>query len=94
MGCSSNKTTFKVEKPKLNLPFPNQLELDNIKFIVVTKDNFDQVIQKAIQNGQEPVLISLSPNDYKNLSLNIKKIENYLREQRKIIILYKNYYEK
>jgi len=41
-----------------------------------------------------PVVFALTGSDYKALAINISDIKEYIILQRKIIRLYKNYYEK
>ena len=59
---------------------PTPLDLESVKFIIV----FDE--------DGEP-LFSLSEQDYKNLATNTDRIKNYIQLQKKIIQLYRDYYE-
>jgi len=93
-GCSAHSNKLPHNKPKLNLTLPDELKLDSVKFIVVHKDNVEEVFRLMESKEETPVLIGLTGDDYKNLSVNIQKIENVLREYRKTVILYKEYYEK
>lgn len=90
-GCAAKLSS--PQKPKLDLPLVEPLVLENIHFVVIHKDNAHLVFDKMQKEGKAPVLIGLSGTDYKNLSVNIQKIQNYLREQNKTLILYKEYYE-
>lgn len=92
-GCSTNKLKKIGEKPHLDLNVIEPLELDDVKFVVVHKDNAQQIFEDMQQKNEVPVLIGMSGTDYKKLSINMKKIQNYLREQQKTIILYREYYE-
>lgn len=94
-GCSilSLKKVDEDNTPKLKLPEPIELNMRSIKFLVVTKDNVDKVFKLLENNEEDLVIFSLTGTDYKNLSLNIQEIKNYIKQQRSVIKLYKEYYE-
>lgn len=92
-GCSANKLKKVGEKPQLDIDVAEPLDLEDVEFVVVHKDNIDQIFTEMENKNETPVLIGMSGSDYKKLSINMKKIQNYLREQQKTIILYKEYYE-
>lgn len=95
-GCTPRgpTPTLPKTKPNLNLPKLEPLKLDEVQFVIIHKNNANDVFSEMEKKGQRPLLIGLSAADYKNLSVNIKKIKNYLQEQQKVIILYGDYYEK
>lgn len=81
------------EKVKLELEQPKPLKPRNIKFIVITADNYQEVFQEMKDSGQDQVLFGLSDDDYEKLSLNLLELRNFIYQQRVIIEQYKNYYE-
>ena len=85
--------TKPIEKPPLRLESPKVLKLRRVKILVITPENASEVFKDLEARGIEPVLFALTGDDYKALSLNLQDIKNYVKSQRKIIILYKNYYE-
>lgn len=95
-GCASTKTVdVKTEPVKLNIAKPAQprpLVLNNVNWMVVTKDNLDAVIAKQSkeQNNSNPVFVALTMNDYKKLRLNLGELKRYISQQKSIIV----YYEK
>jgi hypothetical protein len=82
VSCSTKHEVISkpTEKPSLNISDPSPLDLDKVKFVIV----FD--------NDGEP-LFALSEQDYKNLAANTDQIKNYILLQKKIIQLYRDYYE-
>lgn len=80
-------------KPPLRLEDPAPLRLRPVEFIVVHKDNAQKTFSDLEQSGEEPVLFALSGNDYKSLAVNTQHIKTYVKNQRKIIRLYRKYYE-
>lgn len=89
-----NIKTEEVKRTKLNIKEPSPLEMRNVEFVIITKDNRDEVFKHLNEKGDDEVLIGLTDNNYENLSINLLKIRNHISEQKKIIDLYKNYYEK
>jgi hypothetical protein len=80
-------------KPPLHLSDPPALKLKTVEFVVVHKDNAEKTFSDLEKNGQEPVLFALTGKDYKSLAVNTLQIKNYVKNQRKIIRLYRKYYE-
>lgn len=93
-GCSAlHIISEPVDKPALNIEYPAPLELDDIEFYVLTKDNAIQVLDELEKKGLKPVIIGLSGKGYKVLALNIDKIKNHIELLNEIIKKYKEYYE-
>ena len=87
--------SYKIEKKRepLNLPNPEPLSLVDVEWIVVTKDNVDEVMEKVKAEGGDYALFAVTDEGYKKLSLNFADIRNKLYEQQQIILSYKEYYE-
>ena len=88
-------SSYKIEKKRepLNLPNPEPLSLVDVEWIVVTKDNVDEVMEKVKAEGGDYALFAVTDEGYKKLSLNFADIRNKLHEQNQIILSYKEYYE-
>ena len=88
--------TYTIEKKRepLNLTMPAPLELQDVDWIIITKDNADEVFEKikSEKNG-DYALFALTDNGYEKLALNFADIRNRIAEQRQIILSYKDYYE-
>ena len=88
--------TYTIEKKRepLALADPKPLELQDIDWIIITKDNADEVFEK-IKNDKngDYALFALTDNGYEKLALNFADIRNKIAEQRQIILSYKEYYE-
>ena len=87
--------SYKIEKKRepLNLPNPKPLDLIDVEWIVVTKDNIDEVMEKVKAEGGDYALFAVTDEGYKKLSTNFADIRNKLYEQNQIILSYKEYYE-
>ena len=87
--------TYKIEKKRepLAIEDPAPLELQDIDWIIITKDNADEVFEKIKAGGGEYSLFALTDKGYEKLALNFADIRNKIAEQRQIILSYKDYYE-
>lgn len=95
-ACSEKQIevrTVQDERIKLNLSEPNQLKLKPITFYVLTEKNKDAIFKQLESSNKDKVLISISDDDYQNMSENLVLIQNYITQQRYIIKSYKEYYE-
>ena len=88
----TNKIENKREPLAIENPAP--LELQDIDWIIITKENAEEVFEKVKndKNG-DYALFALTDTGYEKLALNFADIRNKLAEQRQIILSYKEYYE-
>ena len=96
-NCSSVKqlSIFKQEVPrqKLDLQKPTPLQLEQIKWIIITSENANEVFKKMEEQGLDPVLFGLTDNDYQLIAKNFAQIRNQLKITNDILDKYKEYYE-
>ena len=86
---------FKLEEPRqpLNLPDPAPLTLEDIRWIIITSENADEVFKKLEAAGVDPVIFGLTDKDYELLAKNFAQIRHNLKKKSEIIRSYKDYYE-
>jgi len=96
-NCSSWDRLTRIEVQTIEverqIPIQNRavrLELNNIKWFVVTEQNFEEFKEKYIKQNGEFLFFALSVRDYETLALNMADIKRYIKQQKQIII----YYEK
>jgi hypothetical protein len=75
----------------LNTPTP--LELENLRWIIITSENADEVFKKLEEQGIDPVLWGLTDKDFELLAKNFARIRNQLVVTNKLLDKYKEYYE-
>jgi len=96
-NCSGVKQLeiFKQEVPreKLNLNTPTPLELENLKWIIITSNNAEEVFKKLEEQGIDPVLWGLTDKDFELLAKNFARIRNQLKITNDLLSKYKEYYE-
>ena len=82
-----------VEKIPLGLEMPTPVVWKDFKFLVVTPDNYEKVIERLKSEGKRVALFAVDNKDYENLSLVVSDMKRYIGEQKIIIVEYKKYYE-
>ena len=96
-NCSGVKQLeiFKQEVPreKLNLNSPKPLELENLRWIIITSNNAEEVFKKLEEQGIDPVLWGLTDKDFELLAKNFARIRNQLKITNDLLDKYKEYYE-
>ena len=97
-GCSFGEKRikiFSVEEPraKLDYPMPTALQLEELKWIIITSKNAQEVFKKLEEAGIDPVLFGLTDKDYQVLARNFAQIRQKLQETNNLLEEYKKYYE-
>ena len=96
-GCSSIKQldifTMEVERQPLDLDKPTIQQLEELKWIIITSENADEVFKKMKEQGLDPVVFGLSDNDFKLLAKNFAQIRAHMMKLNVMIDEYKDYYE-
>ena len=98
-GCSiggeKKIKLFQIEKPreKLDYPMPTALELEQIKWIIITSENAEEVFAKLEAAGIDPVLFGITDKDFQVLARNFAQIRQKLQETNNLLEEYKKYYE-
>ena len=98
-GCSiggeKRIKIFSVEEPrqKLDYPMPTALQLEELKWIIITSENAEEVFKKLEEAGIDPVLFGLTDKDYQVLARNFAQIRQKLQETNNLLEEYKKYYE-
>lgn len=98
-GCASTPRVVDVksspiERPTLTLPKPDVLKLREVKWIVVNRQNVDQVFADLQKRGNNVVLFALTSRGYEAISLNQADLRKLVMQQQAIIGAYQEYYQK
>ena len=96
-NCSGVKTLsiFKeeVKRQNLNLDKPTPLQLEAIKWHIITSENADELFAKLEAEGIDPVLFGLTDKDFQLIAKNFAQIRNQLKVTNELLDKYKEYYE-
>ena len=103
VGCAGTPEIRTVEKVvtkkviekklplSINAPVP--LELTEVEWIIVTRENIEEVWAEIEADNEGVALFALRHGEYENLALNIVEIRKQLGEDVIILKKYKEYYE-
>jgi hypothetical protein len=86
-------TTVEVSKTPLTLPNPDPLKLQDIEWIIITKENANEIFERIKSAGGEYALFAVEDTGYEKLQINYTDIRNKLAEQRQLLLAYREYYE-
>ena len=86
-------TTVEVSKPPLHLQNPDPLKLQDVEWIIITKDNANEIFERIKSAGGEYALFAVEDTGYEKLQINFTDIRNKLAEQRQLLLAYREYYE-
>ena len=96
-SCSGVKelTIFKkkVEREKLNIDKPTPLQLEQLRWIIITSENAEEVFKRLEEEGIDPVLFGLTDKDFQLIAKNFAQIRNQLKVTNELLDKYKEYYE-
>lgn len=86
-------TTKPIDKPKLELPNASELNMREVKWVLVTPDNYQKVFDELNKTGRPVVLFGLTDKGYENLGLNLSDLRAYIQQQKAIMAAYEAYYK-
>ena len=82
--------TEEVQTHIYHPPLPQEVKLEDIRWMVLTKDNIDEQIAEAEKLlGGEFVVFAMIPTDYENFAWNIQELRRFIRQQKEIILYYR-----
>ena len=82
-----------VEREKLNLNKPTPLQLEQLRWIIITSENAEEVFKRLEEEGIDPVLFGLTDKDFQLIAKNFAQIRNQLKITNDLLDKYKEYYE-
>ena len=82
--------TIEVQKIIPIQPQPKPVDMIDVKFYVVTEENYAEFKEKFMKTNNDYVFYAVSVHDYENLAFNMAELYRYIIQQKEIMI----YYEK
>lgn len=82
-----------VEKIPLRIyqpPLPQEIDLLNVNFFVITEENYDEKkkeIEKILDGNF--VVFALTPDGYEKMAENFQEVRRYVRQQKELILYYR-----
>ena len=65
----------------------------NLRWIIITSNNAEEVFKKLEEQGIDPVIFGLTDKDFQLLAKNFARIRNQLKITNDLLDKYKEYYE-
>ena len=79
--------TLEIYQPQL----PRKIDLQDVEFFVVTEKNLEEKIARISKmQGGTFVIFGMTPQDYENMAFNLQELRRYIRQQKDIIIYYRD----
>ena len=79
--------TLEIYQPQL----PRKIDLQDVEFFVVTEKNLEeQIAHISKMQGGTFVIFGMTPQDYENMAFNLQELRRYIRQQKEIIIYYRD----
>lgn len=71
-------------------PLPPEIQLDDVQWFVLTEDNLEEKIAEIKSfTGSNFVIFGVTPQSYENMAYNLQEIRRYMRQQKEIILYYR-----
>lgn len=71
-------------------PLPQEISMTDVQFIVITKDNLEQKVAEVERLlGGDFVVVAMTPKGYENMAGNLQELRRYIRQQKEIILYYR-----
>ena len=80
--------TVEVQKIIPIQPQPKPVDMIDVKFYVVTEENYAEFKEKFMKTNNDFVFYVVSVHDYENLALNMSELFRYIKQQKEIVIYY------
>ena len=76
--------TIEVQKIVPIQPQPKPVDMIDVKFYVVTEENYEEFKEKFMKTNNDYVFYAVSVHDYENLAFNMAELYRYIRQQKEI----------
>ena len=69
---------------------PDEIEIENVQFFIINKDNYDQKVEEVEELlGGNFAVFALTPTGYESMAYNLQEIRRFIRQQKEIILYYR-----
>ena len=87
-------SSVQVERPELTLPPVDVVRMRPIEWVIITEENYAEVVASAKASGKPVAFFALTDDGYENLGLNFSDIRALVQQQKAIIASYEDYYNR
>ena len=83
------RTEYIIQQPNIPIPpRPRAVDLVDVEWRVVTKDNLEEFIQQLENDRGTVVFAAITIDDYEALALNVAELRRYIEQQQELIVYY------
>jgi plasmid stabilization system protein ParE len=82
----TEKVPLRIYQP----PLPQEIDLLNVNFFVITEENYEEKkkeVEKILDGNF--VVFALTPDGYEKMAENFQEVRRYVRQQKELIIYYR-----
>lgn len=82
----TEKVPLRIYQP----PLPQEIDLLDVNFFVITEENLEEQVKtiEKLLDGQF-VVFALTPDGYEKMAENFQEVRRYVRQQKELIIYYR-----
>ena len=82
----TEKVPLRIYQP----PLPQEIDLLSVNFFVITEENIEEKVKEIekMLDGQF-VVFALTPDGYEKMAENFQEVRRYVRQQKELIIYYR-----
>jgi hypothetical protein len=80
-----------VDKPELILPEVESITTREVNWIVITEDNFEEVVAELKARGESISFFAVTADGYEAISINLANIQKLVKQQKSVIAAYERY---
>lgn len=82
----TREVPIQILQPQL----PREIELNEVEWFVITRDNLEQKLAEIEKyQGGDFVVFAITPQGYENMAKNLQEIRRYFLQQKEIILYYR-----
>ena len=82
-----------TEEVKIDIyqpPLPQEIQLEDVKFFIINKNNYDQKVKEVEELlGGAFAVFALMPTGYEAMAYNLQELRRFIRQQKEIILYYR-----
>lgn len=82
-----------TEEVKIDIyqpPLPQEIQLEDVKFFIINKNNYDQKVKEVEELlGGTFAVFALTPTGYEAMAYNLQELRRFIRQQKEIILYYR-----
>jgi len=84
-ACFGREQTIPVDRAIPEFSRPTPVEQRSYNWVVINRDNINEVLAQLEASGQEPVLFAVTPEGYQAIILNSAELRRFITQQTAVV---------